>query len=150
MKGAPKLDAELAQIVDAVVIHSPASFTFAGRSSSGIAMPAAGLNLAPDMPPLMNELIVQLYHQCFSNRFDTHAGPFVPPAAGSDPKWVESLAQANQSRERWEDEWRVVLSMPNGQIVAQRGKTSRTLAPGEFVNLSGSGMALAPGTAVRI
>jgi hypothetical protein len=40
--------------------------------------------------------------------------------------------------------------MPNGQLIARRGATTRLLFPGEFVSLSGSGMFLAPGSAVRI
>ena len=141
---------ELAHIVDAVAIHSPVAFTFAGRASSGIQMPIAGLQLTPEMPPLMNELIAQLYNQCFANRFTGNAAPNEPPHAASDPQWVEALAQANQSRERWEDAWQVLHALPNGHVVAKRGSTSRTLAPGEFINLSGSGTVLSQGAAVRV
>jgi hypothetical protein len=41
-------------------------------------------------------------------------------------------------------------STPNGQVAAKRGGITRLLAPGEFVNLSGSGMVLAPGATVRL
>lgn len=150
MKVVQKLEDELARIVEAVVIDSPAAFTFAGRASSGIAMPIMGLHLTPEMPPLMNELVMQLYHQCFANRFTGQAGSDELPRAASDPEWVDSLARANQSRERWEDGWQVMHDMPNGHVVAKRGKTGRTLAPGEFINLSGSGMALSPGAVVRV
>jgi HopA1 effector protein family len=147
---AQTLEEELARIVDAVAIHSPAAFTFAGRASSGIAMPMVGLQLTPDMPPLMNELVMQLYQHCFANRFTGRPAPDDPPRAASDPQWVESLAQANRSRERWEDGWQILHALPNGHVVAKRGNTSRTLAPGEFINLTGSGMALSQGTVVRI
>ena len=40
--------------------------------------------------------------------------------------------------------------MNHGQLIARRGATTRMLSPGEFVNLSGSGMFLAPGSAVRV
>jgi hypothetical protein len=150
MKFAQALHDELARIVDAVAIHSPAAFTFAGRASSGIAMPMIGLQLTADMPPLMNELVLQLYHRCFSNRFLGPSSPEEPPHTASDPQYVESLARANQGGERWEDEWRVLHSMPNGQVVAKRGNTVRTLVPGEFINMSGSGPVLSPETVVRL
>jgi hypothetical protein len=140
----------LARIVDAVAIQSAAAFTLAGRASSGIAMPMVGLQLTPEMPPLMNELIMQLYQHCFANRFTGQAVPAEPPHAASDPQWVESLAQANQSRERWEDGWQVMHTLPNGHVVAKRGNTARTLAPGEFINMGGSGMVLAQGAVVRV
>ena len=109
-----------------------------------------GLNLTPDMPPLMNELVMQLYQHCFASRYTGQAAAYQPAPTTSDPEWVGSLARANQSRERWEDEWRILHSMPNGHVLAQRGKTTRTLAPGEFINLSGSGMVLSTGTLVRV
>ena len=141
---------ELARIVDAVAIQSPAAFALGGRPSSGIALPVIGLNLTPDMPPLMNELVMQLYQHCFTSRWAGRAAPYQPPPTASDAEWVESLARANRSSERWEDEWRIQHTMPNGGVVAQRGRTSRTLAPGEFINLSGSGMILSTGTMVRV
>ncbi len=150
MKVEQALHEELARIVDAVVIHSPAAFTLGGRPSSGIALPVIGLNLTPDMPPLMNELVMQLYQHCFASRYAGQPAPYQPAPTANDPEWVESLARANQSRERWEDEWRILHTMPNGHVVAQRGNTSRTLAPGEFINLSGSGMVLSRGTVVRV
>ena len=150
MKVEQALREELARIVDAVAIQTPAAFTLGGRPSSGIALPVIGLNLTPEMPPLMNELVMQLYQHCFARRWDGQAAPDQPAPTGSDPEWVGSLARANQSRERWEDEWRILHSMPNGHVVAQRGKTTRTLAPGEFINLSGSGMVLSTGTFVRV
>lgn len=144
------LNDELARIVEAVVIHSPAAFALAGRASSGIAMPMIGLHVTPEMPPLMNELVMQLYHHCFANRFGGQPAPEQTSRAGSDPEWVDSLARANQSRERWEDGWQVIHAMPNGQVAAKRGNTARTLAPGEFVNLSGSGGVISQGAVVKV
>ena len=146
----PKLRTELLRIIDAIAILSPSSFTFAGRPSSGLAMPMSGLQLTPDMPPLMSELISQLYQHCFSNRFEGPIAKSDMPRFQSDAEWVEALSRANQSRERWEDAWRIVQGMPNGQVIATRGDITRMLAPGEFVNLSGSGMFLQPGAGVRV
>ena len=141
------LEDELARIVESIAIHSPTAFTFTGRASSGIAMPMIGLHLTPEMPPLMNELVIQLYQRCFANRFDGQSAP-EPPRASNDPEWVESLSRANQSRERWEDGWQILHGLPNGHVVAKRGDVARTLAPGEFVNLGASGMS--PGAVVKV
>lgn len=146
-----QLREELAGIVEAVTFFSASAFTFAGRSSSPMVMPMIGLQLTPDMPPLMSELTGQLYQHCFSNRFRAYiAHSETPHTANNDTEWIEVLSRANRSRERWEDDWQVVQSMPNGQVMAKRGATTRTLTPGEFVNLSGSGNALPPGAALTV
>jgi hypothetical protein len=146
----PRLREELPRIIDAVAIHSPSAFSFAGNRSGGIAMPLTGLQLSPEMPPLMGELTAQLYQHCFSNRFTGQIARSDAPGPESNAEWMETLSRANQSRERWEEAWQVVHGMPNGQVLAKRGSTMRILAPGEFVNLSGSGIVLVPGTPLRI
>src|SRR5260370_39332918 len=97
----------------------------------------------------MNAVCMEWSRKRSASRYAGQAAAYQPAPTASDPEWVGSLARANQSRERWEDEWRILHSMPNGHVVAQRGKTTRTLAPGEFINLSGSGMVLSTGTLVR-
>jgi hypothetical protein len=150
MSLAPGLREELARIIEAVAIVSPSSFTFAGIPSTGLAAPAMGFQLAQDAPPLMNELAGRLYQHCFSTRFTGQVEMKETPPAGDDPRWIERLSQANQSRERWEDGWQTLAGMPGGQVIARRGSLTRVLAPGEFVNLSGSGMTLGPGATVRV
>ena len=150
MNFAPPLRQELARILDAITILSPASFTFCGQPSSGLATPMMGLQLHPGAPPLLSELTGQLYQHCFSNRFTGQIAKSEAPRPENDAAWPETLARANQSRDRWEDGWQVQQSMPNGQLIAKRGATTRMLSPGEFVNLSGSGMYLAPGSVVRV
>ena len=90
---------ELARIVDAVAIQSPAAFTLGGRPSSGIALPVIGLNLTPDMPPLMNELVMQLYQHCFASRWAGQAAPYQPPPTASDAR-MGRVAGARQSEPR--------------------------------------------------
>jgi hypothetical protein len=150
MSVARELREELAGIIDAVAIFSASSFTFAGAPSTGLATPMMGLQLAPDAPPLMNELVSRLYQHCFCKRFTGQVETNETPSAGSDAAWMENLSRANQSRERWEDGWQTLASMPGGQVIARRGSLTRVLAPGEFVNLSGSGVFLAPGATVRV
>jgi hypothetical protein len=150
MKIAATLREELLSIMGALVIVSPRSFTFAGRPSSGISMPLPGLGLAPEMPPLLNELVGQLYQHCYSSRFTgTLTQPDLPGQA-LDTEWFERLSSANLSKSRFEDGWHMQFGMPSGQVIAQRGALTRMLAPGEFVDLGGSGMALAPGTVLRL
>ncbi|HEX3683457.1 MAG TPA: T3SS effector HopA1 family protein [Bryobacteraceae bacterium] len=138
------------RIIDAVVILSPTAFRFAGKRSTGIAMPMPGLQLTPGMPPLMSELTSQLYDHCFSKCFSGQIAATEVPQFESGAAQLEALSGANESRERWEDGWQVIQGMPNGQVLASRGGKMRALSPGEFVNLGGSGMAFAPGTVVRI
>ncbi len=150
MKMEFSLREELCRIIDAVVILSPTTFSFAGNPSSGIAMPMFGLQLTSGMPPFLGELTSVLYQHCYCRRFTGRIenGHTSPEEASTE--WIESLVRANQSRERWEDGWQVLHTTPNGQVAAKRGGITRMLAPGEFVNLSGSGMVLAPGATVRI
>jgi hypothetical protein len=141
---------ELLAIVDAAKISSPTEFTFAGKSSGGLSQPTIGLRLTKDMPPLMAELAGLLYQHCFCHRFTgrIEKDEFPVPGGGSD--WTETLSRANQSRERWEDAWEITDAMPNGHVVAKRGDIMRMFAPGEFVNLSGSGMTLTPAMPIRV
>jgi hypothetical protein len=150
MRFAPQLREELARIIDAVAIVSPSSFAFAGYPSSGLAMPLMGLQIAPGMPPLMTELIGQLYQHSYSNRFTGQVVKTQMARPEIDAEWLETLSQANSSRERWEDGWQVAHTTPHGQAVARRGAINRILNPGEFVNLSGSGMFFAPDASVRV
>ena len=150
MKIAPLLHEQLARIVDAVAIASPAAFTFAGRASGSLTPPMMGLQIGPGMPPLIAEFVQQLYLHCFSNRFTGRIAAAEPPRFEPDPAWVDSLARANRGHERWEDGWLVVQGMPNGQVLARRGAETRILGLGEFVNLTGSGMFLPPDTPVRV
>lgn len=150
MNIASDLREQLLRILDAVAIHSASSFTFAGYTSTGLAPPMMGLQLEATAPPLMNELVSMLYQHSYSTPFNGkfETANHIPIAP--DPTLVDALTRANQSRERWEDGWTALQSMPTGQIVARKGTSIRMFTPGEFINLSGSGMALAPGTILRI
>jgi hypothetical protein len=150
MKIATALCEELFRIIGALVIESPRSFTFAGRPSSGLSMPLPGLRLAPEMPPVLSELVGQLYQHCYTNRFSGTLNQPELPGQALDTEWLEQLSGANQSKARFEDGWHMQFGMPNGQVIAQRGALTRMLAPGEFVDLGGSGMALAPGAVLRL
>jgi hypothetical protein len=141
---------EILSIFDAVAITSRTTFTFAGNESKGIAQPMIGLRVAPDAPSLMGELVGMLYEHCFCYKFTGRIKKSEPSVPENDASWAETLARANQSRERWEDAWEVVHAMPNGHIVAKRGAIVRMFSPGEFVNLSGSGMTFAPTTPIRV
>lgn len=150
MKFAPGLRDELIRVLGAVVIHSPSSFTFSGRASDGLRPRMRGLQLEVDAPPLMNELTSWIYQHCYSTRFNGDIEAEESPSTPVDVQLVRALMCANQSQERWEDGWQAIQSLPNGQIIARKGTLTRMLAPGEFVNLSGSGLALAPETPLRI
>jgi hypothetical protein len=141
---------EILSIFDAVAITSRSTFSFAGNESKGIAQPMMGLRVAPDAPSLMGELVGMLYQHCFCHKFTGRIERSEPSVPENDASWAETLARSNQSRERWEDAWEVIHAMPNGHTVAKRGAIVRMFSPGEFVNLSGSGMVLAPATPIRV
>jgi len=141
---------ELTRIVEAVQVLSPTSFVFAGRPFSHLMPTTAGTRGTPGTPPLMDALVAQLYYSCFSHRF---RGAVVDPPAASlphEPDWISLLSQANQSRERWEDGWIVMVAMPNGQLLAQRGATARMLSPGDFITAGTPGMLPSAGAPVRV
>jgi hypothetical protein len=150
MKMGLSLREELSQIVDAVAILSPTAFTFADNPSTGIAMPVFGLQLASDMPPFLGELSSVVYQHCYCRRFRGRMENDPASKEQGNGEWIAALTRANQSRERWEDGWQVLHTTANGHVAAKRGGITRMLAPGEFVNLSGSGVVLAPGTTVRV
>lgn len=150
MSNESSLRSELLRILEAVKILSPSSFTFAGTPSTGIATPMFGLQLDSGAPPLAGELTNFLYQYCFSNQFTGEIAKQGPQGWQSDAAWMKTLSEANQSCERWEDGWQVASGMTSGQVVAKRGAIVRILSPGEFVNLTGSGMALAPGIELRV
>jgi len=146
----PTLREELVRITDAVVISSTSTFIFAGHSSNPIVSPMFGVQLNADMPVMIGELTGQLYRNCFSTRFEPDAVRVEMPSTISDTDWLETLSSANQSHERWEDGWQIVLNLPNGRMIAHRGDADRMLSPGEFLNVSAPGMLPAPGMPVRV
>lgn len=151
MTAGSQLGRELLRIIEAITVLSPAAFRFAGRPSGDLTVPLTGLALTPEMPPLMSELVSKLYEHCFSNRFAGSLPDASPrPPLEKDAAWLDRLSRANQSRERWEDGWQVLQPMSNGQLLANRGESTRLLGPGEFVNLTGSGAFLQPGMEVRV
>ena len=143
------LRSELARIVEAAAFVSPAAFVFAGQPSSGQLAPVAGVTLSPEMPPVVMELMTRLYESCYSRRFEGSVAPLAAPQSPDDPEWVESLSRANRSRERWENGWQVVASLPSGQWLARRGSLTRALWPGEFLRRDAPGAPVSPGALVE-
>ncbi|HZT39001.1 MAG TPA: T3SS effector HopA1 family protein [Bryobacteraceae bacterium] len=144
------LRSELARIVEAAAFVSPAAFVFAGQPSSGQLAPVAGVTLSPEMPPVVMELMTRLYESCYSRRFEGSVAPLAAPQSPDDPEWVESLSRANRSRERWENGWQVVASLPSGQWLARRGSLTRALWPGEFLRRDAPGAPVSPGALVSV
>ena len=132
------LSAELSAILQAVRIHSLESFSFAGEAPVHIPSYAVPHGL-PSVEPkpgaaLIAALTGVLYHRCYSQAF----GPQAPVAnAGQpvtiDPGFINRLTQANGGRERWDAGWRIYQTLPNAQLLVQKGEVSRSALPGEYI-----------------
>lgn len=129
---------ELKPILSAIVIYSPAAFSFAGMAMP-VAPDAASWTAAnPSQPPLTAALQSCLYQHCFCSRFK---GSLAAPvgAAGAEDDISKELSAANASQPRWEPGWQIYKADPSGQIFAQRGGIYRAFWPGQYVIQDGGG-----------
>ena len=137
----PKLAAELGPVFQALVIHSPEQFSFAGQpvhAAPAAAMPQPGQTpwQAPVLP-IVTALEHTFYAHCYTRRFPGNMPMPAPDATGRDTL-VPGLQQANRTRERWEDDWRILRLDPGGSILAGKQHLRRSFFPGEYVPPAGS------------
>jgi len=139
----------LRAILGAIQIYSPTTFVFAGERFDSQMAPAGGPG-PEGKNPLVWQLEQQLYVSCFSRPFNGTI--YRPPPFGPDSQdsLQHPLSEANSSRERWDSDWRILQSLPSGQVVAEKHGLIRTLWPGEFVTASGPGVPPQPGALIRI
>lgn len=131
------LAAELAPILQAVTLRSPTALALAGSEVE-----------APDPQAALAQLQQWLYQRCYVRRLADGPPPAIQPQA--DPAFLQALAAANASHERWDRGWLLAQMLPNGQVVAQRGGLTRVLWPGEFLTHEGPGAAPRVGAALSI
>jgi hypothetical protein len=134
----------LSQVLAEIRIEAPHELTFAGRKLAvpPVAPGANGANGTPKVP-LVELLTGALYRYVYSRPFK----PPLPPAPEGeqpeeyviDPALSGILSAANTSRDRWEHGWTIAQIHSGGQITAQRGNTSRSLWPGQFLSKDGPG-----------
>lgn len=146
------LSAQLTQIFRAVAIHSPTSFTFAGKLTAepNFSAPISPqVSPASQQSPLIAQLQQQLYQYCYTRRFD---GAIHDEASVvlQDDNLLRELSAANMSRERWDGGWQIKLILPSGQVIAQKNELVRNVWPGEFLTHGGPGMPPSVGSNISI
>jgi hypothetical protein len=145
------VETELLDIARSIAFAQAGSVTLSDRTASHSATPA---NLPmPGVAPALDSLAAQLqqllYHWRYCRPFEqASSAPTPPPTA--DPKFVEDLAAANGSRERWDAGWQTQQILPNGQTVILKGAMTRTVWPGEFLAHGAAGGPPRPGTAISV
>jgi hypothetical protein len=138
----------LLAIMQAVEFPAPGAVLLSGRSS-----PYAASGPVPGMSQWANSTATQLqqlfYDFCYCRRFGTvPADPPAPQAPGTAV--IEALSAANASREHWDAGWRLMQTLPSGQIVAVKGAMTRMAWPGEFHGHGPPGMQPSPGTEISL
>jgi HopA1 effector protein family len=143
---------ELAPILQAIAIQSPAVFQFRGETVNVTPGPVQPLPGFPNHPlpqsPLVRELQATLYGRCYAQRFDSGWKPattFTP-----DPSFLSRLSQGNRTQSRWEGGWMVYGVAPTGQISVQKGDRQRFAMPGEYLSLGVPGVPPQQGSMVNI
>jgi hypothetical protein len=141
---------ELLRILCAVEIVSPTSFSFAGKIFSSHDPALSAWSTPPTQNPLVAKLVEQLYSSCYCKRFngDRPADQVTWPPP--DDTFLAELSAAHAGRERWDSGWQTHRLLPSGQIIAQKGGSTRLLWPGEFVSHEGPGIAMREGARVSV
>ncbi len=133
----------LKTIFQAITILSPTSFSFAGKAMPEAVNPDPAQQYTQNQSnPLITSLMQTLYQYCYIRRFNGQisewnesgqSGDKEPIGSESNDAFVQSLSQANSSRERWEAGWQIYRVESSGQITAQKGNKSRLFWPGQFI-----------------
>lgn len=141
------LEAQLIIVVKAVEIHSPASFTFAGRlfavDERGQSPEELHTDHTPELVSLVRDLRQVLYSQCYARRFDgsfSELSPVYDPEFVPDLGLAEQLVDANQSRYGWDPGWKVFRLGADGEVQVQKGERFCSPQAGEYAYTAGPGM----------
>ena len=120
------LQADLTDLLGAVVVHGPTSYSFAGGPPLPVS-PGASPEVA-----LVEALQQTMYAEAYTRRLRT-AWSLPGPETGEDEPFKRALSEANDGRERWDAGWRVYQLGPGGQAFVQKGDRHRAPQPGEYV-----------------
>lgn len=145
------LHGQLARILSAIAISSPASFSFGGLTIPVAQMSdaAAWTAVNPSQHPVTAALQGCLYQYCFCARFTGTPIQQMPSANAADDMSLE-LSAANAGQPRWEPGWQIYKVEPSGQIFAQRSGLNRTFWPGQYVIHDGAGAGPRVGLSVTV
>lgn len=103
----------------------------------------------PERQAFVSTLSTLLYEFAYSRPF---RAPLPEPERdlSIDFGLLEALSMANTTRERWEHGWTIAQVMQHGQILAQKGNSSRNLWPGQFISKDGPASMPRPGAEVSV
>jgi hypothetical protein len=141
------------EVLAAIKVDSPESFTFAGRSipvQNGHrhgSTPHNGGNVETQV--FVATLSAQLYEFAYSRTFSKLREPETYDFS-THPGLLDELSAANTTRERWEHGWKIAQILPHGQISAQKGNQRRSLWPGQFLSHDGPAAMLRNGAEISI
>src|SRR5437667_8554381 len=129
-----QLTDELKKIFRATAILSPTTFAFAGQTAP-VLDPSTQQIQGYSLPnnPLVAQLQLYLYQHCYVRRF-TGELQLQQPINTQPDNLLQSLSEANTSRERLDSGWRIHRILPSGQILAHKHGLIRLLWAGEFIN----------------
>src|SRR5256885_6662769 len=138
----PKRDKNhvIKNVLSAIKVKSPHEFIFAGRSFpvNGASHQHAAPSARHRQPPaFVATLTAHLYEFAYSRPF---RGQLPEPEArdfSADLALMDSLSEANRTRERWEHGWSIAQIQQHGQVMAQKGSIRRSLWPGTFLSKDG-------------
>jgi hypothetical protein len=131
---------ELQEIIRAVTIHSPTSFSFAGSMFPPLPDGIPFWPITPATNALVAQLAFQFYQHCFCRTFNGTITEAHVPVPAADDNLVAELTAANGSRAGWDAGWQALRMLPSGQIIARKNERTRMLWPGEFVSHEGPGI----------
>ena len=135
MNSNPMLESALNAIFESVIIESPSAYSIGGQRFS-----VTGATLAASLE-------TRLYSLCYSREMSLSADTGYP-LPDPDDNLAMLLSAANQTRERWDWGWKIIQTMPDGSLHAQKESASRLLWPGEYEPME-AGAAVTPAAWVR-
>ena len=145
-----RLKQDLPQILHALQILSPTSFSWAGTTMSvGDRQQERPSDPDEQKNLLIEHLVRQLYHHCYCRKFkaDLIYQPVVPEP---NEDFVNDLSKANTTFERLDPGWHVLRRLPTDAYFVQKNDFIRAVTPGELISHEDSGAALREGTPVKV
>jgi len=136
------LDRALKEIYENLLVLSPEMISFSGKSFS-INEVSNASEIQAQVPPI-NPLIILLQNTLYQHAYiKSFKGMLEESVYGYSQAlikdFVVQLSTANTSIEYWDDGWQIVEVGRTGEIVAQKGPTTRQILPGEYLSLDGIG-----------
>ncbi len=130
------LQTDLADIISALKIISDDSFSFGGKTfNSNQSAFSPPVDRVED-PPLVLLLKDVFYEQCYCRQFTgKYYQPIIADAGNNVQAFQAALSQANQTMERWDNDWTIEQILPGGQYLANKNGKYKLVFPGEFINL---------------